>query len=53
MNYLCQTCGYKVISQEEVSRCPNCQNVSLIKTAPPEIPKRVDQLKEVEVEEDI
>ena len=48
--YLCQTCAYKVISEDEVKRCPNCQNYSLIKTSPPEIPKRKDELKD-EVED--
>lgn len=52
MNLMCKTCGFKCEGNEG-DKCPNCQGSGLVKTSPPTIPQRVDQLKEVEVEEDI
>lgn len=46
----CNVCGFKT---EEKEVCPNCHNRQLVKTAPPVLPKRVDLLKDEEVDDDI
>jgi DNA-directed RNA polymerase subunit RPC12/RpoP len=49
---MCKTCGLKCEGNEG-DRCPNCHNLTLVKTSPPTIPKRVDILKDEPVEENI